>query len=263
MSFTGKTKANVYKDILHMDNSNAGISTSLQVVKDGAGNQSCVYISDDQMKVKPENDDTTTLIDIQNKAGTTLFQVDSVNSLLKALGHNLNTHYANFGIDASVGSLSYLANTHYAIPYNSTSMKSTDADVDFGTGTDPDTSFTTANVTSQYASQIVPMMWYVSDNITIDSVSHIEGADAASGDTTRMHLYSYTFTSGSTSCLTSGTLLAHNSDITNGGNEQAYLSTWTIDSSDVDSGRVILCFFRSDTINSDYTLNVTVKYHLR
>jgi len=78
-----------------------------------------------------------------------------------------------------------------------------------------------------------------------------------------MHLKSFTFTSGATACLTAGALLAHNSDVTNAGNEQPYLSTWTVDSANVDAGKVILCFFRSDSVNSDFSINVTVKYHLR
>ena len=82
-------------------------------------------------------------------------------------------------------------------------------------------------------------------------------------DVTRMHLKSFSFSSGSTSCLTNGTLLAHNSDVTNAGNEQAYLSSWTVDSADVDAAKVILCFFRSDSVNSDFSLNVTVKYFIR
>jgi hypothetical protein len=142
-------------------------------------------------------------------------------------------------------------------------MSSTQSDVDFGTGTDPSDTFTTADTDTQYASQIVPMLWRVPDNITIDSITHIEGADNATGDTTRMHLKSFTFTSGATACLTAGALLAHNSDVTNAGNEQPYLSTWTVDSANVDAGKVILCFFRSDSVNSDFSINVTVKYHLR
>ena len=116
---------------------------------------------------------------------------------------------------------------------------------------------------TQYATQIVPCMWFVPDNISIDSVTSIEGADAATGDTTRMHLKSFTFNSGSTSCLTSGELLASNSDVTNAGNEQAYKSDWTINEASVAGGKVILAFIRSDSVNSDYSLNITVKYHLR
>ena len=105
-------------------------------------------------------------------------------------------------------------------------------------------------------------MWYLPDAISIDSVTSIEGADTATGDTTRMHLFSYDFTSGSTSALTNGTLLAHNNDVTNAGSEQAYLSSWTVDSAAVASGKVVLAFFRSDSINSDYSISITVKYHL-
>ena len=100
------------------------------------------------------------------------------------------------------------------------------------------------------------------DDISIDSVISIEGADNATGDTTRMHLFSYDFTSGSTSALSNGTLLAHNNDVTNAGSEQAYTGSWTVDSAAVSSGKVILAFFRSDSINSDYSLQLTVKYHL-
>ena len=77
-----------------------------------------------------------------------------------------------------------------------------------------------------------------------------------------MHLFSYDFTSGSTSALTNGTLLGHNSDVTNAGSEQAYLSSWTVDSAAVAAGKVILAFFKSDSINSDYSISITVKYHL-
>ena len=58
-------------------------------------------------------------------------------------------------------------------------------------------------------------------------------------------------------------LLAHNIDTPNGGNEQAFKSSWTVDSSDVSANKVILAFFRKDTENSHYSLNITVKYHLR
>jgi len=191
----------------------------------------------------------------------TALSVDSTSGLVSTLGHYTNTQYAYFGISHSDAS-SFDPSINYPIPFGIRTAFS-QADIDFGTGTDPDDTFTTADVDTQYASQLVPVLWRVPDNITIDSVTHIEGADAATGDTTRMHLKSFTFTSGATSCLTAGALLAHNSDVTNAGNEQPYLSTWTVDSADVDANKVILCFFRSDSVNSDFSINVTVKYHLR
>ena len=261
MSLTNKTIASTYKDVVSIDNSNAGFDANIDQIRSGNGNGSALYLSTNNFKVQPTADSTTNSV-IYDKDGNTLFQVDSTNDAVKALGNHVNTQYAHFGIvygDAST----YTANTHFAVPFAGVNggVNYTN-DVDFGTGTDPDDSFTTANTDTQYASQIVPMMWRIPDNISIDSVTHIEGASGATGDTTRMHLKSFDFTSGSTSCLTNGTLLAHNSDVTNDGNEQAYLSTWTVDSASVSAGKVILCCFRSDSVNSDYSINVTVKYHL-
>lgn len=109
------------------------------------------------------------------------------------------------------------------------------------------------------------IFWYVPDDITIDSITSIEGADAASGDTTRFHLMGYTFNSGSTSCLASGVIIASSTQVVNAGREQIYKSTWSVDSSyeDVDSGKVILATFEQDGTNSDYSAIVTVKYHTR
>ena len=261
MSLSNKTIASTFKDLLYINNSNNGFDSNIDQIRTGNGNGSSLFLSTNNFKVQPTVDSTTNSV-IYDKDGNILFQVDSTNDSVKALGSHVNTQYAHFGIvygDAT----QYTANTHFAIPFAGVNggLNYTN-DVDFGTGTDPDDSFTTANTDTQYAAQIVPMMWRIPDNISIDSVSHIEGASSASGDTTRMHLKSFDFTSGSTSALTNGTLLAHSSDITNDGNEQAYLANWTVDSASVTAGKVILCFFRSDSVSSDYSINVTVKYHL-
>ena len=52
-------------------------------------------------------------------------------------------------------------------------------------------------------------------------------------------------------------------NITNAGYEQIYYQSMTIQSADVDAGKVIMFTFASDTINSDYSINATVKYHIR
>ena len=171
------------------------------------------------------------------------------------------TLYADFFVGNAEG-LNFSAETHEMLIFNSANYGQVGTNPHLGTGTDPATTFTTASGAGTRASDLVPCLWYIPDNITIDSVYSLEGADQATGDTTRMHLMSYTFTSGSTSSLTSGTVLASNSDVTNGGDEQAYLSTWTVNSSSVVAGKVVVATFRSDTINSDYSINVRVKYHL-
>ena len=261
MSLTNKSPSETYKDILYVDNSNSGVDGTAREVKSGNGSSSCFAVSDSALLVKSTTNNTRAF-KVVNSGATEKFLVDTSNNYVKANGVHVNTNYARFGISYPDFS-SVVANTHYAIPSAPIAGGNTIfTDIDFGTGTDPDTTFTTADTDTQYASQLVPCLFYVPDNISIDAVTSIEGADNATGDTTRMHLYSFTFTSGSTSALTSGTLLAHNTDVTNAGNEQAYLSTWTIDSASVTAGKVLVAFFRNDSINSDYSLNITCKYHI-
>ena len=262
MALTGKTPAGTYKDLLTLENSNNGIDSTLKNIRTGNGSNTSTTISDRALAVKSATNNTTAF-DVQNASSTSKFVVDTTNNQVKALGNHVNTQYAYFGI-GNADSVNFAANTHHPIPFvsiNHGSAASQD-NITFGTGTDPATTITTADGANTDASLLVPVMWYVPDAITIDSVYSLEGADDATGDTTRMHLFSYTFTSGSTSALTSGTLLAHNSDVTNAGSEQAYLSTWTVDSSTITAGKVILAFFESDSVNSDYSVNITVKYHL-
>tara|TARA_R100000426_G_scaffold86294_1_gene67485 strand:- start:364 stop:1158 length:795 start_codon:yes stop_codon:yes gene_type:complete len=263
MSLIGKKPSNTFKDLLYCSNSNSGLTSTPNNILSGNGNASSVYLSTDKLKIQPTTDSTQNTV-IYDANGNAIFTVDSSNDAIKA-GINQNhitTQYAHFGIIA-YDATQFTANTHFAIPFGGVNGGLNYInDVDFGTGTDPDDSFTTANTDSQYAGQIVPMIWIIPDAIVIDSVNHIEGAIQASGDTTRMHLKSYDFTSDSTSALTNGTLLASNADITNDGREQIYSGSWTVSSSSVPAGKAILCFFRSDSVNSDYSISVTIKYHL-
>ena len=263
MSLTGKSLSGSYKDILQVDNSNNGVTTSVKTVKDGEGTSSCLAISDDLLRIVPQNDDGGSTLEVRTNSGTQVLAVDTTNQLVTASGNYVNTQYSHFNATNTL-TANFVDDTHHALPFMSGNHGSASAGhiPAFGTSTDPATTFTTADANGTRASDIVAVMWFVPDAISIDSVTSFEGADTATGDTTRMHLFSYDFTSGSTSALTSGTLLAHNSDTTNAGSEQAYKSSWTVDSASVAAGKVILAFFRSDSINSDYSINIIVKYHL-
>ena len=259
---TGKTIASNYKSLLRVNDDANGIDTNSELITDGEGTASAISLSDDTLTVIPQNDDTTAAFRVRAKGGTVLLAVDSTNSVVKAnVGQDIvNTMYATFHMNSTWWA-SAADDTHIALAYGSNGVAT--YPIALGTGTDPATSFTTAEGNGTRSAELVPCLWYVTDNITIDSVISIEGADAATGDTTRMHLMSYSFSSGSTSALAIGSVLAYNSDVTNAGSEQAYKSTWTIGSSDVDAGKVILAFLKSDSINSDYSANVYIKYHLR
>ncbi len=258
---TGQTVASTYKSLLRVEDNTNGVDSSLAVVSDGQGDDSGLLIAKNSVQVKPSASNNDAIFSTKNNGGDYLLRVDADNSVVKAnVGQDIvNTQYATFHMNSAWWS-GAADDTHTALAFGA---NQTSAIVGFGTGTDPATTFTTAEGSGTRSGELVPCLWYVNDNITIDSIVSIEGADAATGDTTRMHLFSYTFNSGSTSALTSGTLLAHNSDVTNAGSEQAYKTTWTIDSSDVNSGKVIMAFLKSDSINSDFSANVYIKYHLR
>jgi hypothetical protein len=260
MSFINKDPADTYKDVLYVDNSNSGVDSTARQVKSGNGADTAITVSDRGVRVKSATDNTSAF-GVTNSSGTAKFLVDTTNNYVKANGVHVNTQYAYFCI-SSAFSASMLANTHYAVPFADGNYPATLYPVSLGTGTDPATSFTTAEGNTTRASDLVTVMWYLDLPITIDAVTCLEGADTATGDTSRMHLFSYDFTSGSTSALANGTLLAHNSDTTNAGSEQAYKSTMTIDSANVAKDKVILAAFRSDSVNSDYSLRIGVRYHI-
>ena len=104
------------------------------------------------------------------------------------------------------------------------------------------------------------------DKITIDRVVWWSGADDATGDTTRCHLMSFDIDSGNGSTggdLSNGVVLADGADITNAGYEQSYYQQMTIQSANVNANKAIMFMFRSDSVNSDFSINATIKYHLR
>lgn len=262
MSFANKKLSAVYKDILHTDNSNTGISTSLKQIKCGDGDATALHLSTNAAKVQPASDSTTNAV-IYDADGNALFTVDSTNDLVKAgVGqHIVNTQYHQFQLSQVAGQ-GATAGLHTLLTSGSgitDSALALGAPNSMGSGTDPATSLTLSN----NAFSQLRYFWYIHDNISIDAVHSLEAADAATGDTTRFHLFEYDYTDGSSNVLTNGTLVAHSADQVNAGYEQMYYNTWTIDSASISSGKVILCTMEADTVNSDYLADVTVKYHLR
>ena len=271
-TLTGTAFANFYKRFLQIGNSdNSGISSSAVGIQDGDGNDTAIALSDDNLLVKPQNDDTTEALWVQNAAGSSIFKVDTTNSkiLVGASQTAGNTQYAHFGIHSSdTGFAGASADTHYAVPFTNTTSTLT-ALVSMGSSTsssfndtNPASSLTIANT----AHHVSIMYWYVMDNITIDAVKWLHAGDAATGDSTAAHLMAYTvdIANGSTGGdLSSGTVVADGGTITNAGYEQIYYQSMTIQSADVDAGKVILFTFASDTVNSYFSINDTVKYHIR
>ena len=258
-SFTGSALKDVYKDILHTSNSNTGLSTTIKQITWGDGDGTSLYLSTQNAKIQPAADSTTNTV-ILDKDGNALVTVDSTNDLVKAgIGqHTVNTQYLNFGVTNAQTDFS--ANTHYALPISYVYVN--EGAQSIGTGTNPDTS---KSFTSN-SHRFIGHYFYLCDNITIDKVIFWVGADTATGDTVRCHLMSYDVetTSGATSGdLSGGVVCADGADIVSAGHEQNYYQQMTVQSADVNAGKVLVFAFRQDSANSDYGIHATVKYHLR
>ena len=272
-SFLNNTFASFFNRILQFGHAgNNGTPTSTTNIQSGDGVATSVSLSDDVLSVQPVNDDTTGTMLVKNNAGNNILAVDTTNS--KVLGGAsqtaLNTQYAHFGTSyAEAATTGFIADTHYAIPFMMGNYGATTANYAMGSSTSSsfnDTNPATSLTISSTAMSIVRCYWYVMDDITIDAVKWLHAADAATGEDTAAHLMAYTIdtANGSTGGdLSSGVVVADGANITNAGYEQIYYQSMTIQSADVDAGKVILFTFASDTVNSDYSINATVKYHIR
>ena len=272
-SFTGNSIKDVYKDILHTSNSNTGIGSTIKQITCGDGDTTALHLSDRNLKVQPSTDSTTNTV-IYDASGNALLAVDSTNDLVKAgIGqHTVNTQYAHFGfnaMDTNLGAgLSTLmsANTHYAIPFTNSGGFGA-SQVAIGTGTNPDTSFTIGGTgVEDDASNLVLMYFYLCDNITIDRVIWFAGNQDNTGDTARCHLMSYDVDTGNGSTggdLSNGSVIADGADIVCGDDSQIYYQQMTIQSADVNAGKVLLFTWRQDSVNGDFSIKATIKYHLR
>ena len=260
MSLTDKPFSSTYKDIITINNSNAGFDTNIDQVKSGNGNGSALYLSNKNVKILPKADSAFNTV-IYDSDGNILFQIDSTNDAVKALSNHVNTQYAYFGASSADTIFAGMsANTHTAVPFNSNGLSG--GLVTLGTSTNPATSLTVSTT----ADDLVNCMMYVDSAISIDAVYVWMGSDTATADTAcRFHLMTYTITSDNSSTsgdLSSGVVVADGSDINNAGYEQAYYQSLTIQSASVAAGQALLFLVRMDSVNSDVSINCKIKYHL-
>ena len=274
-TFTGKAFANFYKNLLGISQTgNTGVDVTTRNVQDGAGNNTSISLSDDQLTVKPQNDNTTATLRVNNAEGNSILSVDTNSSrvLTGSSQVEATTQYAQFGLSSSDTSLSedMLADTHYMIPFGGAFRGSAnDAYYMIGSATDEefnDTDPADSLTISTTAASVARCYWYVMDNITIEAVKWLFAGDAGLGDVAAGYLMGYTVDTSNSSTsgdLSSGTKLASSVEITGLGLEQIYYNSMTMHSANVDAGDVILFTFAIDGTSSDYTINSTVKYHIR
>ena len=264
-SFVGKAFATYFKNLLGMNQtSNTGVDATLRNVQDGAGNNTSISLSDDEMQVQPVNDDSVRTFSVYNQAGEPFLTADATNKRLMAgeNNNNVHTHYAHFGISSVFGHAA-VAGTHYAVPFGNLYAGSA-VNIAMGTGANPSTTYDIS--ANNNADDMIMYLWYVVDDITIDRVHWFAGGSAATGDNINLHLLSFDIDTdnGSTGGdLSSGTVIAGGSDVTSLGYENIIYQGISPSSADVDGGKVIMATFESNGTNSDYSINITVKYHLR
>ena len=270
-TFSEQTFSSYFKRILQISQtSNTGVDATTRAVETGDGVATSISLSDDVLQVKPQNDDTTGAFLVKNKAGNNILAVDTDNSkvLIGASQVSSNTQYAYFNNDNASAAL-YAADTWYGINFNS-ALGGTSTSLPLGSSTsssfnDTDPAATPAIIAST-ANLAIRSIWYVLDNITIDAVHWFHAASTATGDTTAAHLMSYdidTDNGATGGDISGGVVVADGSNITNAGYEQIHYQSMTVQSADVNAGKAIIFAFASDTVNSDYSINAIVKYHIR
>ena len=259
-SFTGKLFSNFYKNILSTDQpANTGIDSTIARVQDGDGNNSALWLSDDACQVRPVNDDTTATFVVRNQSGGRILNVDSSNSAV-ACGVGLTnalTLYKDMGLYDFSPTAGYhnplIANTMF-IPTGATAFA---ADNDWGNGTDPATTLDVSGLTQQ--ENAIAVYWYLDNNITLDSVRFMATADGS--DTLTFHLFSYAIdTTTNYGDLSGGTVQASGSVAAT--NSTIKTGTLSLDSEDIDSGRVVIGFVESDS-TTDLSVHFNIKYHIR
>ena len=257
-SLAGKSPSNTFKSLLKVADETNGVSASTSQIEDGEGTSTCVSISDDRFLIQPQDDDTTTTLQVSNKSGNNILAVDTTNDCVKV---NATQTYANTQLlEFTAYRLVPVAGRHYFVPCGGNSFGSHLAETDNGTGTAPATTLDGGTTTDE----LVNMLFYVPANITIDGVRFIVSTDTDTDTTINVHLYSFDMVNaGGTSDgdLSNGTLLA-NGQATSVDRNVIKTVSCSIDSADVTSGKVLACFVENETNTDDINIRVQVLYHI-
>ena len=271
MSLGTKTPAESNGDIAYVDNTNSGVDATLRSLKTGNGNTSSLTLSTNALTVKPQNTDGRAF-DIQNKAGDTVFSVNSSTKRVKANGIDVARSNRTFGLyDLSpnaAGDHIPLATSSFLTCSGSTAFSPNEINggvQPFGTGTNPATSLT---ITSE-AKFILPCYWQLSNHgIEITNVSYKITSD--SNITANIHVASYTIVAGSGSTsgnLTSGAFHALTGSATDSlspvtsKDTQISNGSLTILEGTVAKDKVVICTVENVTDTSDITIELNIEYY--
>tara|TARA_Y100000310_G_C20449884_1_gene700167 strand:- start:109 stop:903 length:795 start_codon:yes stop_codon:yes gene_type:complete len=262
VSKTNRTYASRYKTDVSVDQTtNTGFDSTARLLVSGDGASSAVSLSDDQLKVKAINDDTTGTFTVSKNAGNFILSVDTDNDLVKAGLSQVNalTLFKDMGLFA----FSPTAGVHNPLIANNMMFSHNGTDIEedtsmFSSGTDPaETLDLSTNGTAIVA---VACYWYLENNITLDSVRCI--ATSAGSNTLKFHLFAYTLdVSSNLGDLSGGTVHAHDHSVTTT-NTSLKTELLTLDEADIDANKIVIGFVESNATD-DVTVALNIQYHIR
>ena len=258
---TGKTFNTFYgNDLAVNQSSNTGIDTTARAVQDGFGNNTSIQLSTNQLIVIPQQSVRTDTLKVANTGGSSIFQVDTTNSKV-LLGASqvpplLNKEMGLYDFSPTSQGYHYplIANTMF-VPDSATAFA---ADNDWGNGTDPATTLDISGLTAQ--ENVIAVYWFLENNITLNSVRYMATSDASV--TLNFHLFAYTLdTSSNHGDLSDGTVHANATVDTTSSTIKT--GTFTLDTANIDSGKVIVGFVENTSGTTDVSVAFNIQYYIR
>ena len=264
MALKTKTIAQAYKDLLVLNNSNGGLSSSGTTILDGNGNSSSVVLGKDRFHVRPSSAESTAVFQVKAKDGTTLFYVDSTNKEVRSGTSEtiINTQTHQFGLY----DFSSTSNAHHmmmASPMFATASSfSMDGGENLGTDAAPDTSKTI----SADAHEWIPFIFKPEANIIVQSGSIIISTEGDASSVTS-NIMRYDFDEGSSSTagdLTNGSLVLTNLAIEPNDDRIAHYDyTLIAGNKELSTSQCLVACIRQPTTTYDITCTATIKYHFK
>ena len=258
-SLAGKSPKDTYKSLLKVTDETNGVTTTPSVIEDGEGTATCLDVSANKFRVKPNSDNNEGFA-VKKSTGSNLFTVDTSNSLVKVGTSQVSatTQLINWLVYRLVPAS---AGNHYFVPLGGMEMgASVGSEISAGSGTDPSTSFDTGN----YTDELVLMVFPIPYNITIDACKALISTETDTDCTVNVHLLSFDMVNDGTTNdgnFSNGTVLADGQATAVDRNVIKTLDL-TVQSSSVTSGKVIACFVENETNTNDINIQVQVKYHI-
>tara|TARA_Y100001951_G_scaffold57518_1_gene45656 strand:+ start:705 stop:1496 length:792 start_codon:yes stop_codon:yes gene_type:complete len=261
-TFQGNPLSSFYKRIMQVSqSSNTGFDNSSRAIETGDGVASAVKIGKAGLNIQPTSSalDSTGNFNVQTSGGDQILQANTTDSTVKAGASlaNVLTMHKEMGLyEFSPNSAGY----HYPLIANRVGMQGAEGltyDDDWGNGTDPATSLDVSGLTDP--ENAIAVYWYIQHNITLDAVRYLVRADGSA--TVPMHLMAYSIDSTTNfGDLSAGAVCASGSaSATSTGIKTGTLS---LDSANIDSGKVVVGFIESSTTD-DMSIALDIYYHIR